>query len=239
MRTQDEKEKIIDRYKPSRYQVGAVSEHMISYLLDKFNGSEKIIKYKEAGSKGPVVMNYSPDREGMQPWFEPVQELVWDLLGSNCYVWGSNIFRVEKPHIAHNDDYEEKIYPIYKTIVMPLEIAEPTHFITFDQAYLDGPVKLFRGYDPVPESYYNKSLTDYSNIVNYTDKPFDKQVHEQYLSHIPYEALHGLTVEKVLPWVPGNAIIFDMGRIHSASNFNAHGIDYKIGYSIFTAKDYN
>jgi len=51
--------------------------------------------------------------------------------------------------------------------------------------------------------------------------------------------LHGLTVEKVLPWVPGNAIVFDMGRIPSASNFLAEGIEYKIGFSIFTAKDFN
>jgi len=239
MRTLEEKEKILDRYKPTHYKVGVVSKEMIGYLLDKFRGSEKIIKYKEAGSKGPVVMNYSPDREGMKPWFEPVQDLVWDLLGSNCYVWGSNIFRVEKPHIAHNDDYTEKNYPIYKTVVLPLEISKPTNFVTFDQAYLDGPVKLFRGYDPVPESYYNKSLTDYSDIINYTDKPFDKEMHEKYLSHIPIEALHGLTVEKVVSWTPGNAIIFDMGRIHSASNFITQDIKYKIGYSIFTAKDYN
>ena len=113
MRTQEDKEKILDRYKPSKYLVGAVSPNMIKYCLDYFQGTEKIVKYKEAGSKGPVVVNYSPDRNEKQAWFNPVQELVWDLLGSNCYVWGSNIFRVEKPHIAHNDDYEEKIYPIF------------------------------------------------------------------------------------------------------------------------------
>jgi len=41
MRTQEEKEKILDRYKPSHYKVGVVSEQMISYLIDKFNGSNK------------------------------------------------------------------------------------------------------------------------------------------------------------------------------------------------------
>ena len=239
MRTQEDKEKILDRYKPTKYLVDEISPNMIGYLLDHFRWTEKIVKYKQSGTAGPMVVNYSPDRDKKQNWFDPVQEKVWDILGSNCYVWGSNIFRVEKPHILHNDDYEEKIYPIYKTLVLPLEVSKPTNFVTFDQAYLDGPVKLFRGYDPVPESYYNKSLTDYSNIVNYTDKPFDKATHEKYLSHIPYQALHGLTVEKVVPWVPGNAIIFDMGRIHSASNFVAEGISHKIGSSIFTAKEFN
>ena len=99
-----------------------------------------------------------------------------------CYRFNACKY-IEKPHIVHNDDYAEKIYPIYKTLVLPLEISEPTNFVTFDQAYLDGPVKLFRGYDPVPESYYNKSLTDYSNIINYTDKPFDEEIHQKYLSY--------------------------------------------------------
>ena len=84
MRTQEDKEKILDRYKPSKYLVGAVSPNMIKYCLDYFQGTEKIVKYKEAGSKGPVVVNYSPDRNEKQAWFNPVQELVWDLLGSNC-----------------------------------------------------------------------------------------------------------------------------------------------------------
>ena len=53
------------------------------------------------------------------------------------------------------------------------------------------------------------------------------------------EALHGLTVEKVVLMGTGNAIVFDMGRIHSASNFVAEGIEYKIGFSIFTAKQFN
>ena len=48
-------------------------------------------------------MNYSPDREGIEEWFTPVQKFVDNLIGESL-VWGSNIFRVERPHIIHNDD---------------------------------------------------------------------------------------------------------------------------------------
>lgn len=230
MRTQQQIEKIMSRYESTKVHSGVISDDFIKYLLDVFYNAPKIVK-----NTGPVVMNYSPDRNKKQEWFEPVQELVDDLLGPSL-VWGSNIFRVEKPHIVHNDDYHEKVYDIYKTLVIPLEISKPTNFVVFDQAYLEGPVKCFRGYKKVPESYYNKSLTDYSDIINYTDKPFDLHTWNTYLSHVPYEALHGLTVETIVEWKPGDIIEFDMGKLHSAANFVKQGIDYKIGYSIFTAK---
>lgn len=230
MRTDTQKKAITDRYESATLYKGIVNQGFIDYLLNQFHNSKHIEK-----NTGPVVMNYSPDREGLQEWFEPVQKFVDNLIGESL-VWGSNIFRVEKPHIIHNDDYHEKIYDIYKTIVIPLEISKPTNFVVFDQYYLDGPVKCFKGYENVPETYYNKILTDYSDIVGYTDKPFNKQIYNEYLTHVPYDALHGLTVESIVRWQPGDAITFDMGKLHSAVDFISQGIDYKIGYSIFTAK---
>lgn len=230
MRTDTQKKAITDRYESATLHKGIVNQGFIDYLLNQFHNSKHIEK-----NTGPVVMNYSPDREGLQEWFEPVQKFVDNLIGESL-VWGSNIFRVEKPHIIHNDDYHEKIYDIFKTIVIPLEISKPTNFVVFDQYYLDGPVKCFKGYENVPETYYNKILTDYSDIVGYTDEPFNKQIYNEYLTHVPYDALHGLTVESIVRWQPGDAITFDMGKLHSAVDFISQGIDYKIGYSIFTAK---
>ena len=230
MRTEAQKKAITDRYESATVHKNIVSQGFIDYLLNQFQKSDKIDK-----KTGPVVMNYSPDRDGYKEWFEPVQKFVDKLIGESL-VWGSNIFRAEYPHIVHNDDYHEKVYDIFKTVVIPLEISKPTNFIVFDQYYLDGPVKCFKGWKDVPDSYYNKSLTDYSDIFNITDKPFDKQIYNEYLTHVPYESLHGLTVESIIRWQPGDAITFDMGKLHSATNFAEHGIDYKIGYSIFTAK---
>ena len=231
MRTLEQKKKITDRYESATLHKGVVNQGFIDYLLNQFHNSQD----KVEKNTGPVVMNYSPDRNGHEEWFEPVQKFVDDLIGESL-VWGSNIFRVERPHIIHNDDYEEKIYDIFKTVVIPLEISKPTNFVVFDQYYLDGPIKCFKGYPNTPETYYNKSLTDYSDIINVTDEPFNVEIHKEYLNHIPYKALHGLTVEEIVRWQPGDAITFDMGKLHSGTNFIEHGIDYKIGYSIFTAK---
>ncbi len=230
MRTTEQKKIITDRYETATVHRGAVNQGFIDYLLNQFHTSQKIEK-----NTGPVVMNYSPDRQKYEAWFTPVQNFVDHLIGESL-VWGSNIFRVEQPHIIHNDDYEEKIYDIFKTVVIPLEISKPTNFVVFDQYYLDGPIKCHRGYSNIPESFYNKSLTDYSDIVNFTDEPFNETIYKEYLNHVPYEALHGLTVEAIVRWQPGDAITFDMGKLHSATNFKEHNIDYKIGYSIFTAK---
>lgn len=231
MRTLEQKKAITNRYESTTLHKDIVNQGFIDYLLNQFQKSDKIDK-----KTGPVVMNYSPDRQEHEAWFTPVQNFVDHLIGEDNIVWGSNIFRAEYPHIVHNDDYHEKVYDIFKTVVIPLEISKPTNFVVFDQYYLDGPVKCFKGYENVPDSYYNKSLTDYSDIVNITDKPFNKKIYNEYLTHVPYESLHGLTVESIVRWQPGDAITFDMGKLHSATNFKQHNIDYKVGYSIFTAK---
>jgi hypothetical protein len=230
MRTAAQRKTITDRYESATLHKNIVNQGFIDYLLNQFRNTEHIKK-----STGPVVMNYSPDRDGYEEWFEPVQKFVNNLIGESL-VAASNIFKVEKPHMVHNDDYYEKIYDIYKTVVIPLEISKPTNFIVFDQYYLDGPIKCFKGFPKLPETYYNKPLTDYSDIVNITNEPFNKKIYNEYLTHLPYESLHGLTVESIVRWQPGDAITFDMGKLHSATNFKAQNIDYKIGYSIFTAK---
>ena len=127
MRTDAQKKVITDRYESATVHKNIVNQGFIDYLLNQFHNTEHIEK-----NTGPVVMNYSPDRNGPQEWFTPVQRFVDNLIGESL-VWGSNIFRVERPHIIHNDDYHEKVYDIFKTVVIPLEISKPTNFVVFDQ----------------------------------------------------------------------------------------------------------
>lgn len=74
-------------------------------------------------------------------------------------------------------------------------------------------------------------VTDYNQIKNYQPNlEFDKDLHKKYLDHLPIENLHGLTVEKIIEWQPGQVATFDRNQLHCAGS----GHQYKIGISIFT-----
>jgi hypothetical protein len=74
---------------------------------------------------------------------------------------------------------------------------------------------------------------DYSQIINFNPlETFPEDIRQQYLSHVPAENLHGLQVEKIIEWIPGNAIIFDRTQLHSAGS----GHSRKIGITIFTSR---
>ena len=128
-------------------------------------------------------------------------------------------------------------------MVIPLEISKPTEFAIFDQCYLDGPVKLRHGGVPKnknhdkPTTYYNTDLTDNSKLINYTGKDFDPDIWEEKFTHYGIEKFHGLSIESIVKWNPGDIIIFDTARIHCATDFRKQGITRKLGYSIFTAKE--
>lgn len=74
---------------------------------------------------------------------------------------------------------------------------------------------------------------DYSDIENYQKTlQFSSDTHQQYLSHIPIENLHGLSVDKIINWNIGDAIVFDRKQLHCA----AAGHQEKIGITIFTQR---
>ena len=156
---------------------------------------------------------------------------------------GKDIFGlIQESHAPiglHVDAGFELKNQIYKQSLIPLSSVGST--VIFKNRFYEGSTSFTQDPEELKKKNlgYGQNKRSSEHLTLYGDKPFDKEIHEKYLSHIPYEALHGLTVEKVIPWVPGNAIIFDMGRIHSASNFVAEGISHKIGFSIFTAKQFN
>jgi hypothetical protein len=72
---------------------------------------------------------------------------------------------------------------------------------------------------------------EYEKITGYiANKKFDKDIYNQYLNHINYEDLTGLTLDKIVPWQPGDVIVFDRTQLHCAT----HGHKVKIGITIFT-----
>ena len=58
---------------------------------------------------------------------------------------------------------------------------------------------------------------DYSDLVGYTDKPFDSDVWVEHLQHHPIEMLHGFSFAASIPWNIGQVVMFESSRIHCSS----------------------
>ena len=65
------------------------------------------------------------------------------------------------------------------------------------------------------------------------DKEFDKEIHQQYLTHIDINNLKGLEVELIYNWKIGETLIMDRTHIHSASSRIKNK---KLGLTTFTKK---
>lgn len=62
-------------------------------------------------------------------------------------------------------------------------------------------------------------LHDYGELSDYIPgQAFDRNTREQYLAHIDADDLEGLTLESVLKWQLGGALVFDREQIHSSGS---------------------
>lgn len=78
-----------------------------------------------------------------------------------------------------------------------------------------------------------KNQRSNAHLSLYSDKPFDKNLHEKYLKHIDYNNLKGLEIELIYEWNRGDLLVFDRSHLHCASsNIDGH----KIGLATFTKK---
>lgn len=74
---------------------------------------------------------------------------------------------------------------------------------------------------------------DYTNVKNFDlARTIDRDIWCQNLTHVPWENFHGLSLDKIIPWTPGDAIVFDRTQIHCAGT----GHSRKIAITIFTQR---
>lgn len=84
--------------------------------------------------------------------------------------------------------------------------------------------------DQSSSSKFNNRIYDYTNIVNYDPLiKFNIDLHAQYLSHIAIETLHGLTVETIAEWHPGDCFQWSCRQLHAAGS----GHTEKVGITVF------
>lgn len=226
MRTEQQKQEIIETFSEPVSIENFISQEEILELINEFNSSkEKIHK-----NTGPITVNIDFTKQPFVNLLDKIKTIV-----GNVEITAGFFFYTENPHIIHNDDTYE-LPRVFKGITIPLEYNGGTRYpylCFFHQYYLEGPAKFFKGGIDFPE-HYNKHIDDYCDVKNLSDKPIPKVVYDLYIDHLKPEWLEGLSFDRAMPWKPGNVIVFDSVRLHCASNFLKQGIKSKLGISIFT-----
>ena len=215
---------------------GFLSNDEINELVNFFNStSNPVVK-----NTNTVAVSINFYDQNLPQILKLVLSKIKDALG-DCEVFDALFFKAVYPHIVHNDDNYD--FPLlHRAVTLPLEITYNDSgsgipsLCFFDQYYLDGPAKFFNGHTDVIESFYNKPVYEYSGVLNKKDNGISKDNISKYFTHLNSQWLDGLTLKSVMPWIPGNAIIFDCARLHAASDFRQLGITSKLGLSIFTKK---
>lgn len=229
MRTQEQIDKIKKKQSGPVSFKNLLSEVDISNLLDYyFSNSDQVIKK----STGPTVLKISPDEAVLNRVLKKIENIV-----GNFDVRYAHFFDVTGPHIIHNDDTFE--YPnCYKAFTIPLKIygnSTDINLAVFDQYYYGGPAKFVNGEDTSGWNvHYNTFLTDYNSVEGINNKGIDAELQQKYLTHLRPSWLEGLSINAMLPWTIGNVLCFDSLALHCSTDFNAVGVERKIGLSVFT-----
>jgi len=229
MRTKEQIAKLRETHSRPVQAWNLISDDKVKFLLSHYYNSDEVIEK----NTGPKTLNVKHGQGVIDDIVESLKNIIGDFK-----VRSAQIFDVTTPHVLHNDDDSD--YPdTYKAITIPLHIEGNgiPKLVFFDQYYYHGPVKLFNGRRKDPRVYYNKPLTEYTNVDNLSETDIPQNLKSELLSHLKDEWLKGLSIQSYFPWTIGSGIIFDSLQIHCASNFLDQGVKRKIGLSIFTMRD--
>lgn len=229
----------------------------------------------------PDVVSKHP-QWNVDTWPQEIVKRILDQILVKQYTVDEVVFNQSKISFGLHADSGSDNQPIYKAILIPLEVSEfsgtaffnnywpytsakfthqpfdPLVYTLFDCDNNPVKVKLdefliardsnrFPNYSDeyisnliqtrLTSNRYSKTdnrTNEYEKIIGYVaDKQFDIDIYDQYLHHINYNDLTGLTLDKIVPWQLGEAIVFDRTQLHCATA----GHKSKIGITIFTDTD--
>jgi hypothetical protein len=119
----------------------------------------------------------------------------------------------------------------YKIVIIPIDFQGSAKTVFFDNHWL-GPKAALR----LPKANHDR-LTDpgrgvgiartitVKDLTNYDpNKSFDQHTQQQHIGHVSLENLHGLTLDEIVEWRLGSAMVFDRTQLHCAGTGHAHKI---------------
>jgi len=136
--------------------------------------------------------------------------------------------------------YADKIP--HKVILIPLDVIsdkegwDDTHSITFKQRnYLrNNPNTDIGKKGNSDQKNWKRAIDNLNTEGCINGYAIDEDTWKNYLSHVPYEHLEGLEIDKIYKWKPGSAIIWDANQLHCADNFLARKIKTKLSIIAMT-----
>ncbi len=206
-------------------------------LKDMFD-SEWITQQKALFNKAPVFeqKNYCLQREINHAMCKELINQLKPHIGG-CRVSYSYYLDQTLPYIVHTDGPVQNDVKAYYNIVIPLEVfGQSAHTVTFNQRFI-GPGQAF------VKGTSNDSLEvfgltkNYSLVDGLSDQKFDEKILTDYLDHVDFDSLTGLSVENIIVWNPGDIILFDRYRLHCSSSFKKFDVQSKRSIVIATEID--
>jgi len=141
----------------------------------------------------------------------PNEELIID--GGNFTTW-------HVPVNPHSDGYQLE-YKSMDDFVKQQSVLGPAVLVPLSTDTGKGvPHTVFFNQTLYGASTLWNNKTKFNLVDNFTNQPFDKTNAEyEKLNHITDELLYGLSIEKILPWEIGSAIVWHRSRIHASTKF--------------------
>ena len=112
--------------------------------------------------------------------------------------------------------YNKQTNELQYNIVIPLETIGECATVYFKNYWYGD----HAGFDrQKPDSINRESSPEqFSQITNLNGQDFDKNIYNKYLSHCTYDDLHGFSLDCVVPWKVGSAIISHRNQLHASAS---------------------
>jgi len=156
---------------------------------------------------------------------------------ADFYFWQSGIFAPHTDAIIHIPGFVP-----FKDVLIPLELegCDNAPYYTFNQRWYGRGARFkYSHVDEVFTLYSDvireKTYDQYSFFKNYESDPskmVSKDWYDEHFGIYNYEVLKGFSIDKMLPWMPGSAIVTDSSVIHGATNYKLKGGKYKLGITL-------
>ena len=193
---------------------------------------EAVFNKKQNVRKKGWVQNYNKDLD--QIYVDRLKEVLGEFKmdtlktekGEDYYGLFHESFSPLPLHVDSGFDEEAKIY---KQVVTPLSPIGDT--IVFKNKWYGRSTSFT--IDKEELKFKPKPGQNDRSSMHIGEKPFDKTLHQKYLSHIDINNLKGLEIEMVYNWKIGETLVMDRTHIHCASS---NIVGKKLGLTTFTKK---